>query len=296
MNVQSILEMRQGILFATIAVLLSFSCNGEEHNKQVGNTSSSEKAYDSVDGLVAYWDFSGEDYLLSKGEEKIRLLCTSEEHWPKIVEDKSTSSKSLHFDGNDYLYIPYVDTGKLNIKSGQVTVVAKIKWIPGQIGFVGGMWNEYADGGMRQYGLFVSLPYYNGADRVCGHISFTGKPTPPFPYSVDYSASAQRVPGDEWCMVGFTYDGEYIRSYYNGICEPRDPELINHTIGFEGYPNGLVQSKNPYYFPYGIGDNGSDFTIGAVMVGGKIGNFFRGNIESLAVYDRALSSEEMKLL
>jgi hypothetical protein len=39
--------------------------------------------------------------------------------------------------------------------------------------------------------LFVSLPHYNGRDQVCGHISKTGKPTPPFPYSIDYSASKQ---------------------------------------------------------------------------------------------------------
>lgn len=285
--------MRHEIFCATTAVLLCFSCNAALHSEYNEDKDVTTNVYDSVDGLVACWDFSNEDYLLSKGQEKLRLLCSAEENRPQIVKDNSTSKKSLFFDGNDYLYIPYVDTGKLNVKSGQVTVVAKVKWIPGQIGFIGGMWNEYAGGGMRQYGLFVSLPYYNGADRVCGHISRTGKPTPPFPYSIDYSASAQKVPGEEWCMVGFTYDGEYIRSYLNGICEPREPELINHTVGFEGYPDGLVQSKNPYYFPDGIGDNGSDFTIGAVSVNGKIGNFFRGNIENLAVYDRALSADEM---
>ena len=53
------------------------------------------------------------------------------------------------------------------------------------------------------------MPHYNGANQVCGHISKTGKPTPPFPYSIDYSASKQIVPQNEWCAVAFTYDGEY---------------------------------------------------------------------------------------
>ena len=95
-------------------------------------------------------------------------------------------------------------------------------------------------------------------------------------------------------MVGFTYDGTYIRSYFNGEFKARNPELIKHTKGKPGYPNGLVQSKNPYYFPDGIGDNGSDFTVGSVLVRGGMGNFFKGYINSIAVFDRALSDVEMK--
>ena len=78
--------------------------------------------------------------------------------------------------------------------------------------------------------------------------------------------------------------------------EAREPELIDHTTGFEGYPDGLVQSKNPYYFPDGLGSNGSDFTLGAVLVGGRPGNFYRGDIGGLAIYDRALSDAEMASL
>jgi hypothetical protein len=158
------------------------------------------------------------------------------------------------------------------------------------------MWNEYEDGGRRQYGLFVSLPFYNGKDQVCGHISKTGKPTPPFPYSIDYSASRQKVPANEWCCVAFTYDGKYIKSYLNGKFEQRDPELINNTKGYEGYPDGLVQSKNPYYFPYGMGNNGSDFTIGAVLLKSGMGNSFKGLIGGLCVFNRALTESEIKNL
>jgi hypothetical protein len=192
--------------------------------------------------------------------------------------------------------IPNKKCKELNLYGeGQgVTVVAWVKWNGEQIGFVGGMWNEFEGGGRRQYGLFVSLPHYNGRNQVCGHISNTGKPTPPFPYSIDYSASKQEVPPNEWVCAAFSFDGEFIKSYLNGKSEQREPELINNTMGFDGYPDGLTQSKNPYYFKEWMADNGSDFTVGAVLLKSGMGNFFKGQIGGLAVYDRVLSEEELK--
>jgi hypothetical protein len=170
--------------------------------------------------------------------------------------------------------------------------MAWVKW-EGKTGFVGGMWNEYASGGKRQYGLFVSLPHYNGGDQVCGHISYTGKPTPPFPYSIDYSASKQTLEKSQWEFVAFTYDGEFIRSYLNGELKVREPELLKNTKGFPGYPEGITHSKNPYFYPDGMGNNGSDFTVGAVLLARGMGNYFRGQIGGLAVFNRALSPEEI---
>ena len=264
-----------------------FFCIGCDQSSQFG------KCLESVPNLVAYWDFAADDYLTSRGVERATLRNTGSA-MPELIDDGSACGRVLRFDGDDYLYIPYAETGALNVQSGSVTVVAWVRWTAEQTGFVAGMWNEYEDGGKRQYGLFVSLPHYNGANQVCGHISRTGKPTPPFPFSIDYSASRQLVPKDEWCVVAFTYDGEYIRSYLNGRFEEREEELINHTKGFEGYPDGLRQVKNPYYFPDGIGDNGSDFTVGAVFVANRIGNYFKGDIAAIAIYDRALDAEEIE--
>jgi hypothetical protein len=140
----------------------------------------------------------------------------------------------------------------------------------------------------------VSLPHYNGGDQVCGHISQTGKPTTPFPYSIDYSASKQVVEKGMWQFVAFTYDGQFIRSYLNGQCEVREPELINHTKGFPGYADGITHSKNPYFYPEGMGNNGSDFTVGAVLLSRGMGNYFRGQIGGLAVFNRALRAEEIE--
>ncbi len=245
--------------------------------------------------LVALWDFKE-----AEGEARTAFgqgaFALKEQNGtlPRIAEGP-LSGYSTQFGNKAFLSLPNSEVGKLNIYGNKqgVTVVAWVKWTGEQTGFVGGMWNEYQDGGKRQYGLFVSLPHYNGKNQVCGHISQTGKPTPPFPYSVDYSASKQEVPANQWVCVAFTYDGKDIKSYLNGVFEKREPELINNTKGFDGYPNGLVQVKNPYRFPYGMGNNGSDFTVGAVLLKSGMGNFFKGQIGGLAVFSRALSQEEL---
>jgi len=197
---------------------------------------------------VAFWDFKEKEGHNRKASGMGKFPRKEQNGTLPRIHEGPLSGYSAQFGNKAFLKIENTKTGALNIfGEGQgVTVIAWVKW-EGNTGFVGGMWNEYQDGGKRQYGLFVSLPYYDGRDQVCGHISKTGKPTPPFPYSIDYSASAQVVTKGEWQCVAFTYDGKWIKSFLNGTFQSRDPELIDHTKGFEGYPDGLTQSKNPYY-------------------------------------------------
>lgn len=244
-------------------------------------------------GLVAFWDFANKTGKPSAGSAKeVELLPFNK---GKYVPEGPLSGNAIEFDGeSDYWHIDHLKSSKLDIKTNAVTVIAWVKWI-GKTGFVAGKWNEYADGGKRQYGLFVSLPYYNGKHQVCGHISKNGGATPPFPYSIDYSASPQTVPVDEWACVAFTYDGQYIRSYFNGRFQERAKELISHTAGFfSDKPDGIKQVKNPYYYPDGMGNNRSDFTVGAVQLKKGMGNFFKGKIGGIAVFDKALTKEEME--
>jgi len=228
-------------------------------------------------GLVALWDFSEKEGRDRKATGLGKFPLKEQYGTLPRIEEGPLSGYSAKFGNKAFLSIENEKTGALNIfgENQGVTVIAWVKW-EGNTGFVGGMWNEYQDGGKRQYGLFVSLPYYNGRDQVCGHISKTGKPTPPFPYSIDYSASAQIVAKGEWQCVAFTYDGKYIRSFLNGEFQSREPELIDHSKGFEGFPDGIIQSKNPYYYNDGMGNNGSDFTVGAVLLKSGMGNFFNG--------------------
>jgi hypothetical protein len=43
-----------------------------------------------------------------------------------------------------------------------------------------------------------------------------------------------------------------------------------------------------------MGNNGSDFTVGAVLLKNGMGNFFKGQIGGLAVFDRVLRQTELK--
>ncbi len=163
----------------------------------------------STPGLVALWDFKEKEGQPRKACGMGKFPLMEENGTIPRMNDGVLSGYSAQFSGKTFLRIPNAKSGKLNIfGSGQgVTVIAWVKWSGEQTGFVAGMWNEYQDGGRRQFGLFVSLPHYNGANQVCGHISLTGKPTPPFPYSIDYSASKQTVEKQQWQCVAFSYDG-----------------------------------------------------------------------------------------
>ena len=264
------------------AALLISACAAENRQARVetlGEKIGAEKS------LVAFWDFSKTSaggYRDTRGNFPLRGVGGVK----MVSGDGVFGVSSLEFDGETaYLTMPANEVGALDITK-KVTVIAWVKRASAKHNcFVAGLWNEYSDGGKRQYGLFVSLPYYNGADKVCGHISKNGKATPPFPYSVDYSTSVQKVPVGEWVQVAMTYDGKEIKSYLDGVFIESQPELIQHTKGFAGYPDGLVQRKNPYYFPDGMASNGSDFTVGAVLLKRGMGNFFHGKIAGVAVFN-----------
>jgi hypothetical protein len=276
--------------------MLFFSNFLSAQNLAKGKNNALYKKLTSAKSLVALWDFKEPEGQARKAIGRGEFPLIEQDGTLPRISEGPLSGYSTHFGNKAYLSLSNSAVGQLNIngKKQGVTVIAWVKWTGEQTGFVGGMWNEYKDGGKRQYGLFLSLPHYNGKNQVCGHISQTGKPTAPFPYSIDYSASKQDAPSNQWICIAFSYDGKFIKSYLNGIFERRAPELINHTNGFEGYPDGLVQSKNPYFYPDGIGNNGSDFTVGAVLLKTGMGNFFRGEIGGLAVFDRALTDRELK--
>lgn len=183
-----------------------------------------------------------------------------------------------------WLHLPRAECGALNLHGpeAQVSVVA---WVrrgrhpnPNACQAVAGMWHE--TGRRRQYCLFLNLRIWDSAEQVCGHVSNVGGPTPGYPYCMDASIGATPVPFDVWQCVGFTYDGEYARSYLNGVLDVRE-------------------GRNPYHYPGGLydgGPDGADFTVGQVHRSGEMGNHFIGDLGGLAIYDRALTDDEMSAL
>jgi hypothetical protein len=187
---------------------------------------------------------------------------------------------------------------------------------------IAGMWTEGKgandDSGTRQYALLMNMPTYGGNRQLVPHISSEGGVSrradgSAFPWCCDYAASVSEVPEEKWCTLGFTYDSKYITAYVDGVAEPRalEPAKDKRTDRYftmEG-PDGGDRGMNPYYHGRGIfkydaekhakikPGGGSDFTVGArYAVGSMLGEATIGRFGGLAVFDRALTAEEMKAL
>lgn len=239
---------------------------------------------DKIDNLVCFWDFSEK-----AGKKRI---SKSGSHQYKLKEGKNRIEKSkdgifgkfsAEIKEGDWFYIPRNECSALNIngKNAQVTVVAWVKRDKkefSQCEAIAGIWNETNK--KRQYCLFLDLRIWKSSQQVGGHISGTGGPSEGYKYCMDASIGQTPVPRDEWQCIAFTYDGKQVCSYLNGKLDERD-------------------GRNPFFYDLGLhdgGEDGSDFTVGAVDRSGEMGNFFVGKIGGLAIYDRALSTEEMEYL
>lgn len=233
--------------------------------------------------LVCLWDFE-DGSLYSKGRYNYRLLPAG----PGSIDVEKTgplSGHSIRLEEQQYCFIPRSDCPGLNIygKNAQVTVLALVKrepktLMPNECEAVAGMWLESEK--KRQYCLFLNLWIHDSANQVCGHISGVGGPTEGEKWCMDASIGKTPVLRNEWSWVGFTYDGRLVKSYLNGELD-------------------LREGRNPYPYTRGVfdgGENGADFTVGAVHRMGEMGNFFKGNIGALAVFDRALDELEMNNL
>ena len=233
----------------------------------------------SMGGIVAYWDFSKEDPLVSEGSVNYTLQKANDS--VSVVENDGI--KFLNLEEGGYLYIPREECPALNFhgENSSFTIVAKInrsrKNSHEQCEAIAGMWNETEK--KRQYYLFLNLLQKESGDQVCGHISDVGGPTPGHKWARDASIGRSPVEFNNWVTVAFTFDGAYAKSYLNGKLDSRE---------------GL----NPYEFKHQLfdgGEEGSDFTVGAVDRLGEMGNYFVGGIAYLGVFNRALTDQEISV-
>jgi hypothetical protein len=89
----------------------------------------------------------------------------------------------------------------------------------------------------------------------------------------------------DYRFVAFTYDGLKATSYLDGFAD----DYPTYTDD-----NSNTYSKNPYLFGDGLNRNNiAEFTVGAVKLTGGISNFFKGGIGGLAIFDRALTAQEI---
>ncbi|MBX3743030.1 MAG: hypothetical protein KF712_18745 [Akkermansiaceae bacterium] len=277
-------------------------------------------------GLVAFWDFSEKEGepRVSKGTEQKHALLESPHAVPR-VEGGPYSGFSTKLDGSHFLRVPRAQIGNLDIhgKDAQVTLFTVIRVDDMKKGVtVAGIWSEGKgandDGGTRQYSLLLNMGMYGGPKRLVPHISSEGGVTrradgSAFPWCADYAVNQSEIPVGKWVTLGSTYDGKYVRAYFNGVMEPRglDPvkDRRNDPYFIKEGPDGKDRGMNPYYHGRGIftydaekhaatkPDGAADFTVGACYaVGHKVGNPLIGLVGGIAVFNRALTDEEMKAL
>ncbi len=225
----------------------------------------------TIPNLITAWDFRTGS-LTSTGPSVFTLQ--------PMAENIAQNDDGLYLRRGQWLQMPRAELGPLNIHGvgAQVSVVGWVKRQPQpptqDCETIAGVWDESRK--KRQYCLFLDLPIWDSKDQVGGHTSSHGGPTPGYPYCMDAAIGATPVPFDEWRCVGFSYDGKAARAYLNGVLDARD-------------------GRNPFEYPYGLfdgGEDGADFTVGAVSRSGEPGNFFHGTIAGIALFNRALSAQE----
>ncbi|HMO49546.1 MAG TPA: IPT/TIG domain-containing protein [Kiritimatiellia bacterium] len=245
-----------------------------------------------VPDLVAFWDFQEEaGDRWDRSTNRFRLV-EQQGPVPRIhpADGAPFGPYAARLPGDRYLHIPRSELGPLNIhgSNSQVTVIAWLRRENMWINAVAGIWNETRS--KRQYALFFGILFNTQntqwrEERVSGHISQYGGPTPGQSYCYEVSLGDTPVPTNQWVCVAMTYDGVFARSWYNGAFDGENP-----------LPARPYRMGNPYYAPLGIfdgGEDGADFTVGAVHWSGNMGSYFKGELGGLAVYNRALTAEEI---
>lgn len=286
----------------------------------------SRAVVERMPGLVAFWTFGEPAGQPRRSRGTAQAHPLQEVGGPIArVAGGPFSGHAAELNGRQYFRIPYAETGDLNISgpAARVTVFAVVRILNlQQSRTIAGMWSEgrgaHDDTGTRQYALLMNMPAYGGPRQLTPHVSSEGGVTrradgSAFPWCADYAATRQEVPEAEWCTLGFTYDGEVIRAYLNGVLDARapDPERDRRTDPYftrEG-PDGGNRGMNPYYHGRGIfrydpvahrqskPGGGSDFTVGArYAVGSMLGEATLGRFGGLAVFNRALTDAEMMRL
>ena len=276
-------------------------------------------------GLVAFWMFgeAAGQPRLSTGTKQSHPLAELGGPIARVAGGPF-SGYAAELNGRQYFRIPYAETGDLNIsgKDAQVSIFAVVLIVDlKQSRTIAGMWSEGRgandDTGTRQYALLMNMPTYGGPNKLVPHISNEGGVSrradgSAFPWCCDYAVSAHEVPTEQWCTLGCTYDGRYLRAYINGVLDKLELDPVKHKrtdpYFTRGGPDGKDRGMNPYFhgrgiFAYDAAKHAatkippSPFAVGSRFAMGKeFPEGTKGRFGALAVFNRALTDAEMQAL
>lgn len=243
-------------------------------------TGSAAEAVCQTEGLISFWDFQEPAGQARKAQGPYAYTLAEGGSAVERAEDGIFGPYSADVKFGQWFVLPRAECPALDIhgSDAQVTVAAWLKWADVEskgCEAVAGIWNESKRN--RQYCLFLNLRIWDSKDQACGHVSAVGGPTPGYKYCMTSAIGQTPVAKGQWQFIVFTYDSKQAKVYLDGKLDER-----------EGF--------NPYDYPDGLydgGPDGGDFTVCAVDRSGEMGNFYTGLLGGLAVYNRALTAEEV---
>ena len=243
-------------LFILIS-LLAISCNNNDDSNNTNNY--------PTEGLVAYFPFDGdwEDVVTPN------TIVTTSDNQPNFDEDRNgNQNSSIYFDGNaQYLNITLA-SHIISSPNYQTTIAF---WLRNDI--TADLYRTLlAESGIQAIGIQtnsklpakVSVNYNYLVEDNEEDITAIGSNTS-YPSEVGV-----------WTHLVYTVNSEYLKLYVNGI------NVKSIQLG-EFVDTQFIPILQPY----------SQFVLGA---NSKIDEFWRGNIDELFFYDRALTDDEIQSL
>jgi len=265
-------------------------------------------------GLLTFWDFQepAGSPRVAKGKFNYGL---EEMNGPIArVDDGIFGPYSTDLKWGQWMRVKRAEGPGLNIhgEGREISMVAWVKLESNNVWqFIAGVWNEgdrkfmgKASGEghrfpARQYGMFTSgnsqtdyTTYKRtpAKHQTMGYLSPFGGASPDHPFAFDYATGKTRLEQNRWYMIAFTYDKEWIKVYVDGkidVNENYNPFKYTGPI-FDGGPKGAD-------FTIGLRDH-PDWPTYPEGVPTNRSEGFDGRIGGLAVFDRALTAEEIAAL
>lgn len=296
---------------ATASTTLISACDSRRPHGQIDAAE-----FHWPNGLVSLWDFQGDSVgsntvTARTGSQTSVLTARGTKTVLKDSGDPGPFGPSLLLDG-ETVFVKDGDIGALDVsKSGsQVTV---IDWVndtadnhddkQNGMAFRAGSHCEDGVEPARQYGSYFDGIFYLGWSwgHYTPHIGAQDGPSPGYPWNRDYAASARKlftgVGQGRWHMEAFTYDGDKIVAYVDGLSDMWK-DVVEPEPNVPGFTLRQTVDRNPY--PLGKPVNGSPttkrFSIGAAIYGTAPFpgcNFTKGKLGGVAVFNRALTAEEI---
>ena len=297
-----------------LASSLSLCAQRSAVENAAGDSNAREKTHPTdIAGILCFWDFQEAD-----GSDRLAVgkypYALQEMNGPIArVEDGIFGPYSIDFEWGQWLRIKREHAPGLDLHGDdqQVTIVAWVKresdrawqhvagmWDEGLAQFQGKAEGEGAGAPARQYALIISGTWQTdnttyervrASHQAHGYVSPQGGATPGHPFAFDYATGGTVLKKDRWYMVAYTFDGQIIKVYVDGVLDANErynPFEYDDGIydgGSEGADFTVALRRVPKFptYPEGLPENASGFD---------------GRIGGLAVYDRALTSKEIKAL